>query len=138
IGPEAIFGREPLEFDQDGDLEPGHDFIRTVPEEELDDLRPKGARARESFDPSVTPSLREALRYFVLSTAARRVRGQGNKHATALVHTSQYRTVHHDLAQVIRGEFQTLRADLAAGRADVLDELRAQWDQETSKVPASD
>ena len=94
IGPEAIFGREPLEFDAEVVDDDGHDFIRSVPLDELGELRPKGASSRHEFEPEVTDSLDSALRYFLLSTAARRVRKKGNRHATALVHTSQHVDVH--------------------------------------------
>ena len=97
IGPEAIFGREPLDFDATDVGDDGHDFVRSVGVEELDDLKPKGAAKRHEFDPRVTDSLDEALRYFLMSTAARRLRGKGNPHATALVHTSQHIDVHDEL-----------------------------------------
>ena len=100
IGPEAIFGREPLEFDAE-DAPDGSDLIRSVPLDELDALRPKGAAARQAFQFEVTPSLDAALRYFLLSTAARRVRRRGNRHCTALVHTSQHVDVHEETARVI-------------------------------------
>ena len=51
IGPEAIFGREPLEFDAEDVGDDGHDFVRSVPQEELDDLRPKGSASRHDFVP---------------------------------------------------------------------------------------
>src|SRR4051794_38401974 len=101
IGPEAIFGREPLEFDADDVEDDGYDFVRSVAVGELDQLRPKGAARRHEFDPEVTESLEEALSYFLLSTAARRVRGGGNRHATALVHTSQHVDVHRRMAEAI-------------------------------------
>lgn len=49
IGPEAIFGREPLEFDAEELTDDGHDFIRTIPADEIDDLRPKGSSTRHEF-----------------------------------------------------------------------------------------
>ena len=57
IGPEAIFGREPVDFDPDEIEDDGHDFIRTVPADELAALRPKGASTRHEFEPEVTESL---------------------------------------------------------------------------------
>src|SRR5439155_13488398 len=74
IGPEAIFGREPLEFDAEGVDDDGHDFIRAIPVDEIDGLRPRGSSTRHEFEPEITESLDDALRYFLLSTAARRVR----------------------------------------------------------------
>ena len=58
--------------------------------------------------PPVSDSLDEALRYFLLSTAARRARARGIEHATALVHTSQHVDVHND-----RGAHREPRQTLA-------------------------
>lgn len=136
IGPEAIFGREPLEFDPDGDIDEGHDFVRSVPDEELPDLRPKGAKARHEFEPEVTDSLDAALRYFLLSTAARRARNVGNPHATALVHTSQFTDVHMRTAEVIRSHLTALANRVARGDGPLLNALEAQWEEESTAVPA--
>ncbi len=138
IGPEAIFGREPLDFDAEGVEEDGWDFVRTVPVEELAGLRPKGASSRYEFEPEVTESLHTALRYFLLSTAARRVRGKGSPHATALVHTSQHVDVHRRTASVITQRLKTLSSRLAQRDQELLDELEAQWQDEVERVPAED
>lgn len=138
IGPEAIFGREPLDFDDTDVGDDGHDFVRSVPAEELDDLKPKGASKRHEFDPRVTDSLDEALRYFLMSTAGRRVRGKGNPHATALVHTSQHIDVHERTAEAIRDHLELLNKRLKRGDEALLGALRAQWDNECGRVPASD
>lgn len=139
IGPEAIFGREPLEFDTDGtDVDDGGDFVREVPDDELDDLRPKGAKARHDFYPSVTPSLDTALRYFLLSTAARRARGKGNRHATALVHTSQHVDVHRKTAAIIDSHVKSLARRLGERDVKLLDELEGLWLEEEERVPPAD
>ncbi|MCX2713523.1 Z1 domain-containing protein [Mycolicibacterium sp. J2] len=138
IGPEAIFGREPLDFDDTDVGDDGHDFVRSVPAGELDDLKPKGAAKRHEFDPRVTDSLDEALRYFLMSTAARRVRGKGNPHATALVHTSQHIDVHERTAEAIRDHLDLLNKRLQRGDEALLQALRAQWENECGRVPAGD
>lgn len=138
IGPEAVFGREQLVFDPDGVVDDGHDFIREVPEDELEDLRPKGSKARYEFQPEVTPSLDSALRYFLLSTAARRVRGTGNRHATALVHTSQHVDVHRKTADAIEAHMEGLARRLAGRDPELLDELRKMWCEEVARVPPED
>jgi hypothetical protein len=138
IGPEAIFGREELEFDELGVGDDGHDFVRHVAEDELDDLRPKGAATRHLFEPKITDSLDAALRYFLLSTAARRVRGKGNRHATALVHTSQHIDVHERSAQTIQDHLQLLEARLARQDATLIASLEHQWLDESDRVPAVD
>ena len=138
IGPEAIFGREPLEFDAEGLEDDGHDFIRSVPLEELAAVRPMGASSRHEFDPDVPDSLDAALRYFLLSTAARRVRKKGNRHATALVHTSQHVDVHERTAEAIRAHLKSLAARISRGDQTLMSELKRQWEYECETVPSSD
>ena len=68
----------------------------------------RARQAGTNSSPRITDSLDAALRYFLLSTAARRVRRQGNRHATALVHTSQHVDVHERTAEAIRGHLRSL------------------------------
>lgn len=136
IGPEAIFGREPLEFDADDVEDDGHDFVRSVPTDEIDDLRPKGSAKRHEFEPEVTDSLDEALRYFLLSTTARRVRGKGNRHATALVHTSQHVDVHRRMAEAISTRLRALSSLLSRRDESLLASLEEMWTVEAERVPA--
>lgn len=139
FGPEAIFGREPLEQDNDdAPADDGHNLIRTVPDDEISSLKPAGPKQRWTFEPEITPSLDAALRYFLLSTAARRVRGRGNPHATALIHTSQHIDVHQSMAGVVQDHLRDLGRRLDAGDADLLAELDEQWTHETAAVPAAD
>jgi hypothetical protein len=138
IGPEAIFGREPLEFDADEIPDDGHDFIRTVPATEIAALRPKGSSTRHEFEPEMTESLDGALRYFLMSTAARRARGVGNPHATALVHTSQHVDVHNRMAEAIDGHLRQLGARLARGDVGLMTALKEMWAEECDRVPAED
>jgi hypothetical protein len=138
IGPEAIFGREPLEFDAEDVVDDGYDFVRSVHIDELEDLRPKGAARRHEFDPEVTESLNEALSYFLLSTAARRVRGRGNRHATALVHTSQHVDVHRRTAEAIATHIRGMSSRLAQRDPVLLAALEGIWSRECERVPAED
>jgi hypothetical protein len=138
IGPEAIFGREPLEFDPEGVEDDGHDFVRTIPLDEVDDLRPKGAAKRHAFEPEITESLDTALRYFLLSTAARRVRRKGNPHATALVHTSQHIDVHERTAEVIAAHLRWLSNRLAQRDETIASSLASIWSSECARVPGED
>ncbi|MGE2689082.1 Z1 domain-containing protein [Mycolicibacterium pulveris] len=136
IGPEAIFGREPLNFDDTGVGDDGNNFVRSVPEEEIDDLRPKGAARRHLFEPKITESLDAALRYFLMSTAARRIRRTGNRHATALVHSSQHIDVHERTADQIKGHLESLSTRLSRQDSDLLAALEQQWLDECEQVRA--
>lgn len=136
IGPEAIFGRESLNFDDTDVGDDGNNFVRSVPEEEIDDLRPKGAAKRHLFEPQITESLDAALRYFLMSTAARRIRRKGNRHATALVHSSQHIDVHERTAEQIKGHLYSLSTRLTRRDPDLLTALEQQWLEECEKVRA--
>jgi hypothetical protein len=138
IGPEAIFGREPLEFDADLIEDDGHAFVRQVPLDEIDGLRPKGSANRHEFEPEITDSLDEALCYFLLSTAARRLRGKGNPHATALIHTSQHIDVHQRMADAIKAHLAVVASRLARGDEALLEFLEGLWLRECELVPAVD
>ncbi len=138
IGPEAIFGRDPLVFDPERIEDDGHDFVRSVPDDELLQLRPKGASTRHEFELEISASLDSALRYFLLSTAARRVRGKGNPHATALVHTSQHTDVHRGTAEAIDRHLGFLTKRIANRDQGLLEELERMWTDECDRVRAED
>ena len=83
-------------------------------------------------------SLDAALRYFLMSTAARRSRGKGNRHATALVHTSQHVDVHRKTAAIIASHVKKLAGRLAEREEELLAELEEQWRDEEARVPPED
>ncbi|HVC07999.1 MAG TPA: Z1 domain-containing protein [Solirubrobacterales bacterium] len=139
VGPETLFGREALEFDDDiGPADDGHDLIREIPTEEVKQLKPKGASDRAGFEPVVAPSLAESARYFLLSTAARRVRNLRNRHATMLVHTSQYTLVHASLRRALQTYAATVADRLATRDGALIEELREQWERESGLVGAEE
>jgi Z1 domain len=139
VGPETLFGREPLELDENGyQLDEGHDLIREVPTDELGDLKPPKPSEREDFVPAVSSSLETAVRYFLLSTAARRTRREGNRHATMLVHTSQYTLVHHLLRRAIGRVVTRMGERLQADVEELLADLQALWEEECARVPAQE
>ncbi|PQM45149.1 hypothetical protein C1Y40_04690 [Mycobacterium talmoniae] len=138
IGPEAIFGRESLNFDDTDVGEDGNNFVRSVPDDEIDDLRPKGAANRHLFEPKITDSLDAALRYFLMSTAARRARGKGNPHATALVHSSQHIDVHESTASAIKDHLDLLSARIERCDSVLISSLEQQWSNECEEVAASE
>jgi len=136
-GTEVLFGRDLLPGEDPADLAGGHDMIRLVPDDEVDDLKPRSKRDAAGFQPAMTQSLQAAVEWFWLATAARRARGGGNPHSTMLVHTTTETAVH----EAFVGPLHTLRtATLRKIGADddlTLDRLRTVWDRETALVPAS-
>lgn len=132
FGSAELFGRSLLESDESSPAD-GLDVIRRIPEEHVGDVRqPPGKGAVESWDPEVPASLRTAIRWFVLSTAARRVRGTGNKHSTMLVHTSMLSRAHEKLAGTI-GEHLEVEKTMVSS-SSWFRELEALWDAEVDSV----
>ena len=135
-GTEVLFGRDALDGEDAADIPGGYDMIRCVPDDEVDCLRPpKGAA---NFEPAVTPSLQSAIEYFVLATAARRVRGTGNEHSTMLLHTTVQTGVHAAFRVVVEAYLWRLRHDIGRQDAERLRGLRELWLEETARVPAED
>jgi len=136
-GTEVLFGRELLAGEDPADLDGGHDMIRLVHDNEVDDLKPRTKKDASGFTPEMTNSLQAAVEWFWLATAARRVRGGGNPHSTMLVHTTTETAVH----EAFVGPLTALRAAtlrrLGDDDAATLDRLRVTWTRETALVPAS-
>jgi hypothetical protein len=101
FGAEALFG-SPCDEDA-SDADDGYDLIRSVPDDDRDAIRPpRSADQREEFRPPVPESMKEAIRWFVLATAARRARGHQNFHSSMLIHTTQLARVHFQQADAVR------------------------------------
>ncbi len=132
FGGEALFGRDPIDADDEKPTEQGFDMVRDVPAAEVAAVRPPGARDRDSFDPTIPPSLDDALHYFVLAMSARHARGQADRHCTMLVHTTVYNITHERMADAVRSWLATLRTTL--GDRDLESRLEAIWVDETSRV----
>ncbi|MFF4650552.1 Z1 domain-containing protein [Streptomyces sp. NPDC001380] len=137
FGTEVLFGREPLDGEDPQDVPDGYDMIRIVPDEEVPLVRP-GREEIEDFTPEVDGTLRTAVLYFWLVTAARRVRGTGVPHSTMLVHTSVSTIVHQSFREPLE-RFRSQVAELiATDDEDLLDELDQLWETETARVPGSE
>lgn len=135
FGPEMLFGREVLGSDQDN--VDGYDMTREIPEGEDYKLRPTSKDDVDGFVPVMTSELKAALRWFILATSARRVRGdQGD--SSMLIHTSFQTQVHESFRAPLNSQLKMLSDDVAQGDPAVLDELRKLWESEAQRVPASD
>jgi hypothetical protein len=136
FGAEKIFGRAPLDATDDS-ADDGLDMVRPVSDADVAAVRPASRNALSTWSPSVPGSLAEALRWFVLATAARRARDGSASHSTMLVHTSMLTAAHSALQRCIRPFLDSLAEAVAAGDNTVLGVLEQQWTGETSRVPAA-
>lgn len=130
IGPAKVFGL-------DGDPDAGIAGSNSLPVVcEIDDYG-------ESFPPKhkidhvptkLPDSLKSAIRCFILICAARRVRGQGKKHNSMLVHVTRFVSVQSHTVNLIRQELVGLQRRIEFGDGKrlptLLDELKKLWDDE--------
>jgi hypothetical protein len=139
FGTEKIFGRERLTHEEEDYESDGLDVIRHVPDDEIPHLRPPTRKdQRAAWQPSITPSLYSAIRYFLLVSAARRERNRGNPHSTMLIHTTQLTEPQMQFQRPIMDLIEELAVRLERNDADVIDQLRDQWEEEQSRVPSAE
>lgn len=136
FGTEVLFGRYALDGEDPNQVDDGHDMIRSVPDDDMPCVRPATKADVDGFEPVITDTLRRAVEYFWLVTAARRVRGTGNPHNTMLVHTSVNTSVHNSFKLPLERLHE--RAAESLEDADYLSGLRLLWEQESARVPAED
>ncbi|WP_067658583.1 Z1 domain-containing protein [Nocardia harenae] len=138
FGTERIFGRDLVEGeDAEGVALDGYDMIRLIDDDDLPQLRPASRKDIPKFDPDITESLAEALRWFWLATAARRVRGDRG-HSSMLVHTHLNTAVHDSFKWPLIEFRDTFAKKLRAGDEATVAALRVQWETETGKVLRAD
>jgi len=138
FGAERIFGRAPLTPDEDDSRLGGLDVIRRVTADEISMIKPRGLSDYQQFQPELPPSLRQALRYFLLATAARAARGQQSEHSTMLIHTTLYAAVHDRFRPLIERYLRHLTSELDIHASSLLAELRDQWREEQEHVPPTE
>jgi hypothetical protein len=134
-GPETLFGRSPLDGEDPSEVPGGLDMIRVVPADEIADLRPAKKADVPTFEPAMTPSLRRAVLWFWLASAARRLRGQVNQHSSMLIHAHSDTAVHDSYRAPLESFRVRVSAGLAGADEGLLDELEALWAEESARVP---
>lgn len=127
IGPAEVFG---MDLDEDVGL-PGHEGLPIV--RIIDDYQsfiPDGHK--KDHIPELLPeSLKQAMRCFILSCAARMARGQVNMHNSMLVHVTRYIAVQQKVVELISEELNRLRRRLQYGDGksseQLIEEMEFLW-----------
>ena len=131
-GAESIFGTEEESESR------GMDVIRHVPDQDVPLLVPATRDEVEGFEPDLPQSLRDAIDDFVLASAARYQRGDGEQPATMLVHTSHYQTVQNRLHARVRRYMGELRDEWRYHWKGGLEQrLRERWETDFRRVTRS-
>lgn len=133
FGAAQLFGRDPVIGETVDDVDDRTvAAIRDILPSDVDAVRPP-SRGIESWSPTLPDSLRDAVRWFLLATATRWVRGQRDRHSSMLVHSSPRIQAHEQLAAVVEeavNDFSRSMNDPA-----FRDELEEFWDTETAIQP---
>jgi hypothetical protein len=106
VGAERIFGRSTLE--REDEPIPGlEEVIEIIPEEELPAIVPRN-KAGGSWQPVVTPSLKNALFDWLLATAAK-VQRLGDGISSMLIHTTQRIALQNALGEAVEDAVRDIR-----------------------------
>lgn len=129
--PNGYFGAEELfGSNASGEASEPHDMVRYVAPDEADLHR---VTTKEPFVPTVTSSLGDAIRWFVLATSARRVRTGQIKHSSMLIHTTMRVDPQLQYLPIIREYLKKLAAEWLSGTRS---QWANQWDEERALEPA--
>ena len=107
--PDSYFGAEKLFGLTTDTAVPSADLVRHIDDSELEHLVPPSGRNAPPFDPQVTESLSKAIKWFVVATAIRRIRGQSDQHSTMLIHTTHRVDPHFEMRDEVEGFLKPLR-----------------------------
>ena len=127
VGPARVFG---LDGDPDADILPqsGLPIVKTVEDHKQHFPNKYG----KDHNPRGLPgSLLKALRIFILSSAARRARGQVRQVNSMLIHVARFVSVQRRVYEYLQEEFTSLqrriRYDRPGTPETVWDELKSLW-----------
>lgn len=129
FGPEELFGREPLD-ESDEIAAHGADIVREIPSADRTYLG-TAINPNAKTPPEMTPSLAQAIDWFALASAVRRVRGQGSEFSTMLVHVSARVKSHVDMADLIHSHLAQWRMSGLDSRDSHLEAL---WEEERGRA----
>lgn len=136
FGAERIFGQlEPQTQEETAD--DGLDVVRLISDVEVDEVRPpKNKTQLSQWAPEVPDAMASAIRWFLMATAARRLRANKVTHSSMLIHTSMLAGAHEKTADAVVDHLDALRAELVNEAASSLPAFRDLWDAESARVSA--
>jgi hypothetical protein len=130
IGPDKIFGlgeNTELGIEQNTELplvKTISDYKTSIPDNHKKDLVIK----------ELPKSLKKAIRFFILSTAARAARGEEHAHNSMLVHVTRFVDVQNKLRDLIYTELREIQQRIHHGEGKypekIMDELRDIWENQ--------
>ena len=126
VGPVQLFGRDQLPGDADTSTEDGLPVIEFVPDYEVDMLVPP-PRQRAGFQPTIPPSLKQALTDYVLASAAWLQRSGQDEACSMLIHTDMRRAMQNPLAAEVTAELAYIRQQWLYEASEYRPRLAQRW-----------
>lgn len=140
FGPERIFGRDPITGEATGTS--GANILREISDTDVKCVRPpKGKSAAKAFKFEVSATLRTAIIYFILNSAARIWREKNvlgepgyGEFKSMLINTSQLTKVHSMALEKVQLLTKQLKIDFSSGKTDAA--WSKLWSEEMGKLDA--
>lgn len=130
VGPAKVFG---LDGDPDSGIASsnGMPVVREI--DDYDDAFPPKHKI-DHVPPTLPDSLKRAIRCFILTCAARRARGQENKHNSMLVHVTRFVGIQQRVVELVSHELKGLQLRIEMGDGSrtptIVEELEQLWNEE--------
>ncbi len=128
FGAEQLFGREPID-EEDQAVLTERNIIIPIDQDDRDALGTLIDPNNHVVPVDLPESLHEAIHWFVVSTAARRIRSKKNKFSTMLIHTSGRIPSHKDMKTLV-GKYLTFLNGLPL--TDIDEKLRNCWNDRSA------
>ncbi|MDQ1806246.1 Z1 domain-containing protein [Chryseobacterium sp. CKR4-1] len=129
FGPVQVFGLNESETEQ------GLPIHITVDDASMpnSDFLPLRHRATDIPD-HIPESMKEAIKSFIISSAVRRLRGQGNKHNTMLIHCTRFNDIQNAVGRFVEDEFNRLREGIANDDNDIIQEFKILFERDYIRI----
>lgn len=136
FGPARVFG---LDADEQAGIagSEGLPIIRAVLDYDDDAYFPCGHK-KDHVPCDLPPSLKEAIRCFVLAISGRMARGQTNVHNSMLIHVTRFVAVQGHVRGLVQEELESLKLRIkhgdGASKNLIMDELKELWNRDFIKT----
>lgn len=126
IGPEKVFGFRLVEDDEVSDtvlpiVHRIEDYVHSIP---------NGHRRSAPLPDYLPPSLRLAIKCFLLTCAVRRLRGQTEVHNSMLIHVTRFTNWQRQVKELVEEVFLYYRRGIEMNVDTILDELRQAYEED--------
>ncbi len=124
IGPERIFGFQPVEDDELSDTV--LPIVRRV--DDYHHFIPNGHRNADPLPAEAPASLRMAIKCFIITCAVRRIRGQITAHNSMLIHVSRFIAWQRHVRTLVENVFDFYRRGIEMNIPSIIEEIRQAYE----------